>query len=141
MSTEPMTDDEVLNYVQQQRKNIVDVLTKDGVPKDPEDVKVLLGALKDMSGQAIQKKRLKIDEKHNANQEEATQLISQMLDMVSQNSHGSHKHVHVIEHTARPIPCLPDDFEKPVLVEGETSTTISTMDYDSFMSKYQDAES
>lgn len=123
-------EDTILNYTHTKRKIIVESLLGKGVPDDPAVVKVALAALDGMSRDAIGRKRIKVEEKTNKNQESAAALIAQLLS--SSQCNGIFKSA---ESISRATPKLGTDIPAPVLVKGETSTIPLDITYDSFVSE------
>ena len=123
------TDDQILNYTHQKRKSIVEHLTVNGkISNDPDQVKLLLTALKDMDSQAISKKRIKAEEKANDNHAASAELIAKVL-MATNNQ----KSLTLISGI---IPTLPSHIPNPTLVEDETSIFVEPETYDTFISKF-----
>ena len=115
------SEDNILAFAQATRKGIVKDLLKAGTPTDPDNVKIVLGALKDMDSQAIGRKRIKVEEKHNDIQAQSAAMIARVL--AETNGGDCYK---VIEGIAREIPTLPKHIPDPVLVEGETEEISKT---------------
>ena len=105
-------------------------MTQHGIPGEAEDKKLLLQVLKDMDSQAINRKRIKVDEKSNANHEAAAAIIARVLNA----SRGNQQHV--IDGTYREIPILPTSIPEPILVTGETDTVIIQRSYEEFVSGF-----
>lgn len=127
-----MTDDEILNYTKGVRVSIVKDLTRTGtVPADNANKALLMTALKDLDQQAINKKRLVIEEKGADN---SSLIVATLLRQVDKKSvfrqvpgeAGSK----VIDVTAM---VLPDDIETPKALPGEGDVNPPQMDYESFM--------
>ena len=98
------------------------------LPEDPADRKTIVSILKDMDGQALGRKRIKVEEKINSNQEQAAGLIAQVL-----NATAGHSAFRIQSRVPRAAPVLPDDIPNPVLVDGETETSTSSMNYEDFV--------
>ena len=102
-----------------------------GVPNDLDTVKVLLTALKDMDGQTLSKKRIKLEEKVNDNQAQAAALIAKILGTTGRtNNTDDFIDADVI------IPSLPDSIPSPVLVPGEIDLIQKTLTYEEFINKF-----
>ncbi|EKD22611.1 MAG: hypothetical protein ACD_84C00038G0008 [uncultured bacterium] len=123
-------EDQVFAYTHSKRKEVVEDLTKAGIPTDPDNVKVLLTALKDMDGQALGRKRIKVEERANSNQADAAALIAKVLAA----SHGTSPAA-IIEGVFHRVPTLPDDIPEPMLIEGEICTVIVQQNIDDFLAK------
>ena len=122
-------DDQVLDFVQGKRREMVDKLTEQGVPTDKDGGYLLLSALKDMSTTALGKKRIKTDEKIGANQAAAAGLIAQVLSKTR-----TLKPYEVDGGVAdRVAPELGGDLPTPELIPGEMDTNPPQLSYDTFM--------
>jgi len=124
------TEDQILDYVHEQRKRIVDAVIPIASPvtNDPKMLGIALQTLDGMSRDALGKKRIKVEEQTNASQEAATGLIATMLRRM-----GDIKPFQSATPQPRSAPVtLPSDLPPPVLVEGETATIAAQSDYESF---------
>ena len=133
MSDQPVnireTEDEVMDWSQDKRRWIIDQMLKDGkLPEDPAEKKVILSALDGMDKAALGKKRLKIEEKTNATQEQAAAIIAKILAGMSTN-----KPTTVQNTLPKAAPVLGPEIPNPVLVEGETSVDAVQQTYTSFL--------
>jgi len=122
------TDDHIFAYTHHQRKRIIKSLTKRGIPEDHEYQKVLLTTLKDMDASALGRKRIKMEEKGNAIQENAAALISQILSKTQNMSPYQTSNP-----VAKPAPTLPQTIPDPVLVDGETAIVGTQQSIESFL--------
>lgn len=125
-----MTDDEVLNYTRGVRVTVVKELTRNGaVPSENGDKSLLMTALKDLDAQAINKKRLVIEEKGADN---SSLIVAHLLKEVNRKT--AFKQVDgngpVIDVTTK---VLPDHIEAPTILPGEGEVNPAQMDYESFM--------
>lgn len=98
------------------------------LPEDPADRKTIVSVLKDMDAQSLGRKRIKVEEKLNNNQEQAAGLISAIL-----NATAGHSAFRIQQRVPRAAPVLPDNIPNPILVEGETETATSGMNYEEFV--------
>ena len=105
--------------------------TDSKLPEDPGDRKTIVSILKDIDAQALGRMRIKVEEKANTNQEEAAGIIAQILAAT-----GGHSPFKLATPLNREAPMLPNDIPPPILVEGETSTVVSTTNFDEFMAKH-----
>lgn len=111
------SEDSVLAYTQHKRQQIANQLLADGkLPEDPKMAKLALDVLDGMDRAALGRKRIKVEEQANKNQEHAAGLIAEILHKVSSNRHPSL----TIDVNVEP-PRLSDDIPAPELVDGETS--------------------
>lgn len=123
--------EEILSYVHEKRTQVISHLMAKGVPNDLDTVKVLLTALKDMDGQTLSKKRIKLEEKVNDNQAQAAALIAKILGTTGRtNNTDDFIDADVI------IPSLPDSIPSPVLVPGEIDLIQKTLTYEEFINKF-----
>jgi hypothetical protein len=126
-------EDSILAQTHAVRKAVVGELFKDGkLPSEPDDRKLLLATLKDMDASALGRKRIKVDEKQNNNQEAARGLIAQLLQAAA----GKKPYQAEIP-VEREIPVLGMDIPDPALVEGETSTTYVQETVEMFRNRMQ----
>jgi hypothetical protein len=127
-------EDQVLNYTQRKRQQIVTQMmgAKGEKLKDLErgDKMVLLQALDGMDRSALGKKRLKTDEKIGASQAAAAALIAKVLTAPGINQAGMASGI-----TRASVPVLPAEVPDPVLVPGEIATDAPQMDVDTFMAQ------
>jgi hypothetical protein len=121
-------EDELLSLSCKIRFDIIKSLTSSGIPQDPDNVKVLLSALKDMDSQAISRKRIKVEEKVSDNQEKAASIIAHILS----NTHSS-QFIDSNVNSSRAIPILPSNIIDIEILPGETEVDAPQQDYDSFM--------
>jgi len=124
-----MSDDDVLDYVQGQRKRVADILTKDGLPEDRDTLEVLLSTLDGLGRTALGKKKVKSEENGNKNTMAAIEAM-QLLGKQFGNTNPFLKEVNqtsVIEHVVET-----DRLPKITTVEGEKDIGISANTYDDF---------
>ena len=133
-TTDP--DDEVLQFTQSKRMEIVNKLTAKGIPTDSnDDMGNLLKTLDGMDRVALGRKRIKADEGiAGANQAAAAAVIATLLQKANSGGAKPFQSDTLVD---REIPVLGNDIPAPVLVDGETETAPSQMSYDGFMAKYQ----
>lgn len=134
----PVLEDEdaILAQTHAVRKQVVGLLFKDGqLPVEPDDRKLLMSTLKDMDSSALGRKRIKVEEKTNNNQEAAAGIIAQLL----QQAAGKRSY-QVDVPVDREIPTLGDDIPVPTLVDGETSTAYIQEDVNMFRNRMQQPE-
>lgn len=127
-----MTDDEILSYTRGVRVTVVKELTASGaVPSESADKALLMTALKDLDQQAINKKRLVIEEKGADN---SSLIVAHLLKEVNRKTAfkqvpGSSESA-VVDVAAK---VLPDFIEAPKVLPGEGEVNPAQMDYESFM--------
>lgn len=129
--TAHMTDDEVLQFTQHKRKELVDTLCEKGVPTDPKEQQVLLAALGDMDRTALTKKRLNSDNNNAAADREAQLAIAAIYQRVGNRSPFEVDANAPIEGVAIEVP--EKLVEKLELVPGETEIGVKEMTYSQFM--------
>jgi hypothetical protein len=125
-------EDAILAYTHNLRKSIVTELMPQGkFPGDNSDRNAVITMLKDMDASAMGRKRIKVEEKANNNQEAASALIAKMLQMA-----GGQKPFQA-EHPIKDItpPQLGSEVPEPELVEGETDTISAPENVDTFMKR------
>lgn len=110
-------EDQVLAFTQFKRQQIANQLLADGkLPEDPKMAKLALDVLDGMDRAALGRKRIKVEEKANQNQEQAAALIAEVLNKV-----GSYRAPALPQGTIIDVPKLGNDVPEPELVPGETS--------------------
>lgn len=70
-------DDQILDYVQQQRQALVKDITKKGMPQDNGERNLMLAALRDMSHDVLTKKRIGTEKQ--ASQEQTRAIVAAIL--------------------------------------------------------------
>lgn len=124
-------EDDILAFTHTKRKQIVNDLMKDGkIPADQQDAKHLITVLADMDKAALGRKRIKVEERQNNNQEQMAGVVAMLLQRAS----GSAPYRAPIP-VERTIPTLGAEIPDPVLVDGETATTATQQDYETFVAK------
>lgn len=121
-------DDNAIAYAQELRKGIVKGFTRGaGLTKDPEELKIVLAAVNGMANTAISNKRIRVEEKGQADNAATAQVIAQMLAKASS--------IKPFEcPTERELPTLdPTEFPDPQTVAGETAIQPAQITYDTFM--------
>lgn len=76
-------EEEVLEYTQSKRKQIVEHLTSKGVPDDRGDKAILLQALADMDKPALVKMRIKSEDKNAGTNAQAALAIASLMTQMS----------------------------------------------------------
>lgn len=124
------SEDAILAFTHGLRLKVIDeMFGKEGkLPEDPTDRKTIVSVLKDMDAQALGRKRIRVEEKLNSNQEQAAGLIAAVL-----NATAGHSAFRISKSVVRQIPVLPDNIPNPILVNGETETIAASLDYESFV--------
>lgn len=125
------TDDEILDYVHQQRKRIVTGILPEVIASttDPKNVSLALQALDGMSRDALGRKRIQVEEKGANASGTAGAIIAQMLRQAT-----GLKPFEVDTPSQRPPVELGADVPRPELVAGETDTVAPQGNYESFTS-------
>lgn len=125
-----MTDDWILENSQQVRKKLVDSLIKGGeMPTDKDDKYILLGALKDMDKQVIDKKRVAIEDKAANTASIVAEAVSKIADMVDGDPF---KRKNAGEKPTTDRSRIPEHIPVP----GETDVGITNETFDDFMSEH-----
>lgn len=129
-------DDQILQYTQGKRQEIVSKLTAKGIPTDDsKQMQALLATLDGMDRVALGKKRIKADEGiAGANQAAAAAVIATLLQKAGSAGMRPFEAVDVIPRTP---PTLGSDIPEPVLVKGETDTVTQQMSYEAFQAANQ----
>lgn len=128
------SEDQIHAYVHHHRVKLVKHLTaKNQMPASPQEQVVLLAALKDMDGSANARKRLAVDAANGDITAGATAVIAKLLTTMGNNAKGSEPPPIV---PGRAAPKLGSDVPAPVLLDGETATTLPQQSYATFMSTH-----
>lgn len=130
--TPVMDDDQILDYTQNKRIEIVKSITKEKIPDDPEQQRILLQTLDGMDRGALGRKRLKIEDKAADNAGNAAAVVAAFL----KNRNRDVIDVPAQEVGRRTLPTLGADIPEPVLVEGELSQTAQQMSFEQFQKTF-----
>lgn len=137
-NVEPVLEDEdsILAFTHSKRKVIVGELMKDNkLPVEPDDRKLLLGTLKDMDSAALGRKRIKVEEQANNNQEQAASIIAQMFAAAS-----GRRPYQVAQPVERPVPMLGNEVPEPEVVDGEMDMVAAQGSVEEFMTRMSTPE-
>lgn len=124
-----------LDYVRGKRKQVIDTLTENGLPKNTREMELLLMALSDMDRTALSKKKIKVDKEIGNNHNQAMELIATLFTSpkIKEISTGSYSDTIA-------LPYLDNSIPKPVLVHGEMDEVSGAEDYNSFTARMQGSE-
>lgn len=124
-------DDEVLDYTQGILRGLTEDILKEGIDKVGEDDrKMLLVALKDMSGTALGRKRIKVEERVADSAEGASAVIAEILRFGNMHQHFEMKEVGPKREVK-----LGADIPEPTFLPGETDINAPQQDVESFMQR------
>lgn len=123
--------DQDIEYVRGKRKQIIDHLTKEGVPNDDGRISLLLGALTDMDRTSLGRKKIKADSDVAASNKQAADLIASIFNMPDSKKLGMQQ----IDGLAGSIPRVDDRLPTVDILPGEMAVNPAQIDYDGFMSK------
>lgn len=129
MKEDPVDQD--IEYVRGKRKQIIDHLTKEGVPNDDARISLLLGALTDMDRTSLGRKKIKADSDVAATNKQAADLISSIFNMPDSKKLGMHQ----LDGIVGSIPTLGDRLPAVDILPGEMAVNPPQLDYQSFMNK------
>ena len=131
----PGTDDEVLRYTRGVRLDLVDELTKKGVPTDTKDQQTLLQTLSDMDRGALSNKKIGASEGIAEADRIVAVAIAQLNNQFGSQNPFERRSGTLIEGE---VPRL-DAGRMPEieLVEGETEIGLSAMTYNSFIEQVE----
>lgn len=116
------SEDSMLAFAHVQRIEVLKQLMPAAkLPEDPKDRKLVLQALKDISGDALGRKRIKVDEETNNATRDSQTFIADMLRRM-----GTGKQFEMPGVSDKAPPVLGAEVPRPELVHGETSTAPST---------------
>jgi hypothetical protein len=123
--------DQDIEYVRSKRKEVINHLTKDGIPNDDGQISLLLGALTDMDRTSLGRKKIKADNELAANNKQAADLIASIFNMPDSKKLGTN-HVDGLIGT---IPSVGDRLPVVDMLPGEMAVNPPQLDYNSFMNK------
>ena len=127
------TEDEVLSLTQRTRMAILEDMTKDGMPNNNRDRRVLLELVNGADTTALAMKRMEQDSKQSEQDNAAAIMAAKIMAKTGGNNPfqaeaGRHEKV---------INTLPDNaLPEPTLVEGELDVGVSDLNYEEFMKKF-----
>jgi hypothetical protein len=126
-----MTDEEVLQFTQGMRRQLVIDMTPEGkMPSDPKDRAIFLQTLADMDRQALTNKRISGDTKRSEDDRKAAALIATIFATIGNKSPFQSD---IAGERVIDVPAvLVEDVE---LVPGETEIGITRLTYDDFVAK------
>ncbi len=124
---DPIDND--LEYVRRKRIQVIDTLTKEGIPKDNETVSLLLGALNDMDRTSIGKKRIKVEADSVAVNKQAAELIASIYSQPNSKKIGFED----VDYTEASIPSVEGNLPEVELLPGEMAVGAVQVDYEGFM--------
>jgi len=127
------SDDAVLDFTLDVRRTMVAEFTRGGLPINDKDQMVMLQeTLRGLDSVAIGRKRIKVEEKSNADLNESRQAIAELLrQQAAHRQRGT-----LIEGETVPtavIPVLDESIPRPTVVDGELEVGAKPMNYESFM--------
>lgn len=134
-----MSDEQIVAFTQGKRRELVDDMTKGGIPTDKGDRLVLLTALGDMDRTAVAKMKIGSKERQGAQDREVALITAKLISQFGNKSPFERA---PDDQTVRrlPAPELDDTDGAPLIVlEGETEVGLANIDYHEFMDR-MDAE-
>ena len=122
--------------VREMRKRIIENYTKVELPKNPNEMQLLLAVLRDVDGSAISRMKIQSDERTAGNNIEATKaLMTSILKNIDPTKIGrAAVGDDVIDVTAH-APTLDDSIKTRDFVPGEFDQGTKNLTYDEFMKK------
>lgn len=130
MSFSP-ADLDVLEKTKQVRLKIIDTLTQDKLPEDPELLNVILKAAGETDKSIINVARVKVEESSLKNAEETRRMIAKTI--------MENKMKRAQQPTTGEIPKLPDDIIRENPVPGEIEIEASRESYEEFVQRVNNA--
>ena len=126
--------DQDIEYVRGKRKEIINFLTKDGVPDDDGRISLLLGALTDMDRTSLGRKKIKVESDAAANNKQAADLIASIFNQPNSKQLG----MNAIDGAMGSIPSVEGRLPQVEVLPGEMAVNPPQLDYNTFMSKFDD---
>jgi hypothetical protein len=130
MSEHKLDDDQVLQYTQGLRKQLVTAIVEKGMPEDNKDRMVLLGALADMDRTALGNKRINKDEEIARDDRAAASILARVYETLG--GKNPFEQGVTIEGQARQVKLPEKLLEVVEFVDGETDIGISSESYEDF---------
>ena len=129
--------DQDIEYVRGKRKEIINHLTKNGVPDDDGRISLLLGALTDMDRTSLGRKKIKVESDTAANNKQAADLIASIFNQPNSKQLG----MTAIDGAIGSIPSVNDRLPQVEVLPGEMAVNPPQLDYDTFMGKFNNQSS
>lgn len=126
--------DQDIEYVRSKRKEIINHLTKDGVPNDDGRIALLLGALTDMDRTSLGRKKIKAESDAAASNKQAADLIASIFNQPNSKQLG----MNAIDGAIGSIPSVEGRLPEVEVLPGEMAVNPPQLDYNAFMSKFGD---
>ena len=137
----PMTEDETYILTQSVRRKMVMEMTRDHIPRDPEEAEVLLKVLDSMDKQALSLRKIKLEENVADNDAQVKELIASLLTHPDIPSliKDRNENNEAIEGDYEVV--IPADVAIPEFVDGQDSINPGQLDYQTLMDSTTSAES
>lgn len=126
------TEDADLEFTRQIRRDLINEMKRDGLPKDAKDRALLLAALNDSDRTALMIKKIKSDEGMGNKAAAAASMLASLLNDPRIKSIG----IAEVGAVRQVTPALPADIENPVVKEGELDMTPSNESYATFTERH-----
>lgn len=126
--------DQDIEYVRGKRKEIINFLTKDGVPNDDGRISLLLGALTDMDRTSLGRKKIKVESDAAASNKQAADLIASIFNQPNSKQLG----MNAIDGAMGSIPSVEGRLPQVEVLPGEMAVNPPQLDYNAFMNKFED---
>lgn len=136
--TEKKTVDDVLleESIEKRKWFISQQLKEDGsLPDDPKQQALVLKAIEGIEKVAISRKRIKIEDRTAASQEQVASLLAHVYKNVNANNNPFVVDVEAREVNPEQlgkIPTIPSHLALPTLVDGETAVNPRQLSYEEF---------
>lgn len=123
------TEDDVLDYTQSVREDVVKKLTKEGMPGDIKDIHAILAALDGMDRAALAKKKIQAESDNMSKAAVAGAAITELLSSLRKENNKSEPIGEASPEQTR----IPDHIEAPQVVPGELGDADRAVCYDNLM--------
>lgn len=117
-----------MQFVRDKRKELINNILKEGVPKDIKEQSILLTALSDMDRSAIARLRIKSDDTNTDKMASAALVVAEVLRKTKPKEFQAHD----ID-DAREIPMLPASIPSGTYNEGLMQQGTNNTTFDEFM--------
>lgn len=132
-----MTEQEILDFTRNKRKDLVDFLAKDGAPKSKEEQQILLAALDGLDRSALGQMKIKSEQELANLGGSASALIASVLMKIGTNNPFHHARASIEFDASIEAPVLPDTIPPPEIIDGETHIGQVNLEYDQFITQFE----
>ena len=123
------TEDDVLDYTQSVREDVVKKLTSNGMPGDVKDLSIILSALDGMDRAALTKKKIQAENDNMSKVGLAGAAITELLSSLRNEA----KPTGAVGEPSSKQTAIPAGLDSPVVVPGELSDADRSLNYETLI--------